>query len=331
MPNPDRIAALIVKGYTKPLTTAEQQELDEWAGRSEENRLLVERLNDRQVLTEQLKTYFEVMKEAGKREPVPAARKPVIRMFPKRVAVVLGLLLVGVLAVGGWYWYQHRQQPAVMLTPVMKEMRTHSGQTDSLVLSDDTRVWLNGDSRCYYPEPFMADTREVLLVGEAYFEVPKDSTKPFIVKILSGSDTLQVTVLGTRFNIAADSVRKQVVTTVLQGSVNIKKGADTVLLHSGEQVIANNSGLSAPLKTDTGLTMAWKKNRFECQNVPINQIMNQFKNWYGIEVEYYGSVGDHFFGMFDREKGLPYNLRIIEATGRVTFIVSGNHILVKNL
>lgn len=331
MPNPDRIAALIVKGYTKPLTTVEQQELDDWAGRSEENRLLLERLNNRQVLTEQLKTYFEVMREAGKREDPLATRKPAAPGFLKRVAAMLGLLLAGVLAVGAWYWYQHKEQPEVVSTPVTKVMMTNSGQRDSILLPDNTKVWLNGASRCYYPDAFMTGTREVLLVGEAYFEVSKDNTKPFIVKTLSGSDTVQVTVLGTHFNIKSGTAGKQVVTTVLQGSVNIKKGANTVLLHTGEQVIASNSGLSAPLKTDTGLTMAWKKNTFACDNVPINQVMNQFKSWYGIEVEYYGAVGDHFSGVFDNKKGLLYNLRIMEATGRVKFIVSGNHILVKNL
>lgn len=65
-----------------------------------------------------------------------------------------------------------------------------------LVLSDGTKVWLNADSKIKYPVSFGQDKREVSLRGEGYFEVAKDSTRPFIVS----TDKMDVRVLGTTFD-----------------------------------------------------------------------------------------------------------------------------------
>lgn len=66
-----------------------------------------------------------------------------------------------------------------------------------LVLSDGTKVWLNADSKIKYPVSFGQDKREVSLRGEGYFEVAKDSTRPFIVS----TDKMDVRVLGTTFDV----------------------------------------------------------------------------------------------------------------------------------
>ena len=66
-----------------------------------------------------------------------------------------------------------------------------------LVLSDGTKVWLNADSKIKYPVSFGQDKREVSLRGEGYFEVAKDSARPFIMS----TDKMDVKVLGTTFDV----------------------------------------------------------------------------------------------------------------------------------
>jgi ferric-dicitrate binding protein FerR (iron transport regulator) len=330
MPNPDRVAALIVKGYTGPLAVAEEKELADWAGQSEENRLLLERLNNRQELTANLQEYYSVMREAGQWKDGPATHtRSVYQSLKRAAALALG---IAILVAGAWYMRKGATSPEVLVrSVVMLSKTTTSQQTDSLYLPDHTQVWLNNSSSLAYPDTFMTARREVVLAaGEVYFEVAKEK-KPFMVKVLSQQDTVQVSVLGTHFNIKAGTAGKEVVTTVLQGQVNITKGTGSTLVNTGEQVIADNKGLSAPHKVDTSIAMAWRRaDVFECKNVPISQIMNQLKRWYGIEVEYYGSVADHFSGVFEKKNGLSANLRIMEATTRVKFVIAGNKIVVKN-
>ena len=85
-----------------------------------------------------------------------------------------------------------------------KEERFHvisvpRGGEYCLKLSDGTIVYLNAESKLSYPVTFSETERKVHLVGEAFFDVQKDTTKPFIVDM----DSLQIRVLGTEFGVRA--------------------------------------------------------------------------------------------------------------------------------
>jgi ferric-dicitrate binding protein FerR (iron transport regulator) len=69
----------------------------------------------------------------------------------------------------------------------------------SLTLSDGTKVWLNAASSLKYPTSFTGKDRKVEITGEAYFEVTHNADMPFKVD----KDGMEVTVLGTHFNVNA--------------------------------------------------------------------------------------------------------------------------------
>ena len=72
-------------------------------------------------------------------------------------------------------------------------------KTFKVVLSDGTIVHLNAGTSFTYPEQFnLANNRKVILKGEAYFEVFKDKTKPFIIE----ANDVNIEVLGTTFNLS---------------------------------------------------------------------------------------------------------------------------------
>ena len=89
----------------------------------------------------------------------------------------------------------------------------------ALTLSDGTRVFLNSDSKLVYPVTFGNECREVILQGEAYFEVAKDEKRPFIVK----TSDLSVQVLGTAFNLSCYPDDLRVETTLVRGSVKVEE------------------------------------------------------------------------------------------------------------
>jgi transmembrane sensor len=81
----------------------------------------------------------------------------------------------------------------------LNEYVTLPGEIKEFVLSDGTKVWLNSKSVLIASEPFIDETREILLIGEGYFEVAHDAEKPFIIK----TSSLKTKVLGTHLNISA--------------------------------------------------------------------------------------------------------------------------------
>jgi len=69
----------------------------------------------------------------------------------------------------------------------------------TIYLSDGSVVWLKGKSQLIYPPNFVGNTREVTLIGEAFFDIAKDQKKSFIIH----TSQFTTSVLGTSFNIKA--------------------------------------------------------------------------------------------------------------------------------
>ena len=86
-------------------------------------------------------------------------------------------------------------------------------EVEQLTLPDGTKVWLNKNSIFRYPKEFDENNREVHLEGEGYFEVKKNSSKPFVVH----SESMQVRVLGTIFNLKTDQANRSAIATLVQG------------------------------------------------------------------------------------------------------------------
>ena len=85
-------------------------------------------------------------------------------------------------------------------------------------MPDGSKVWLNASTSLVYKNSLWSTKREVDLSGEAYFEVAKNKYLPFIVS----SKKINTRVLGTKFNVRARAEEHRVVTTLLQGSVQME-------------------------------------------------------------------------------------------------------------
>ena len=128
-----------------------------------------------------------------------------IRTFSAAAAVALLCLSV-------WTAYLYMQPAAIQTVSTLAETRT-------VRLPDGSSVMLNHYSSLSYPEKFKSDKREVELNGEAYFEISKDKKHPFIVQ----TETMDIQVLGTHFNVDAYQNNPDVKTTLLSGSVAVSE------------------------------------------------------------------------------------------------------------
>jgi ferric-dicitrate binding protein FerR (iron transport regulator) len=162
-------------------------------------------------------------------------------------------------------------------------LTTPKGRTISATLADGTVVWLNAGSSITFPTAFTGNRRTVSMTGEAYFEVAKDKTKPFIVK----TTDQDIEVLGTHFNVNAYPDEASVKTTLLEGAVKIKGQ----VLKPGEQYSQGNI-----TKVNTDNVIAWKNGYFNFDNADIQVVMRQMARWYDVEVGFEDKISYVPFG-----------------------------------
>ncbi|WP_455785820.1 FecR family protein [Butyricimonas faecihominis] len=184
----------------------------------------------------------------------------------------------------------------------------------SLELADGTRVWLNAESRLRYPVAFTGKERKVEMEGEVYFEVAKNKEKPFIVTV-NGVD---IRVLGTSFNVSA--YQEEVVTTLVEGKVQLKKGNEQVILSPNQQAIWSDDEFRVK-QVDARNYVLWKEGIFYFEDVDLETILDDMARWYNVNVFYMNpALKEMKFSVEIRRYGdINEILRRIGQTKRVKF------------
>ena len=162
---------------------------------------------------------------------------------------------------------------------VYNKMETLTGMEYTLALSDGSLVYLNAETSVKYPVVFGESERMVELDGEAYFEVAKDASRPFIVR-MNGVD---VKVTGTSFNARAYRNEGKVVTTLIEGRVEVNGKA----IVPGEQARyeVGNGDLEVA-KVDVEHFIAWKEGYFVFRNERLEDVMRTLARWYKVEYHF---------------------------------------------
>ncbi|PUZ26929.1 FecR family protein [Chitinophaga costaii] len=193
-----------------------------------------------------------------------------------------------------------------------------------LILADGTKAWLNAASSIKYPTAFPGKERKVEVTGEVYFEVAHNAAKPFIVV----ANEQVVEVLGTHFNINAYPDEANVKTTLLEGSVKIVAGKNSVVIKPGQQS-TTRSGRITVGPADLDEAVAWKNGYFQFKDEKIASIMRKLSRWYNIDVQYEGKVSEEGFnGAISRFKNISQVLKMLEKTKVVHFKIEGRRVTI---
>ncbi|WP_270594575.1 MULTISPECIES: FecR family protein [Butyricimonas] len=155
------------------------------------------------------------------------------------------------------------------------------GHEYMLILNDGTRVWMNSKSELSYPVAFGENVRRVRLSGEAYFEVTKDSVRPFIVEVDRG---FEVKVLGTHFNIKAYDTDDSYETTLVEGKVQVSQGHKTkITLEPSEQMVIGKDGRHEVRVVNTSYYTAWHEGWFYFNDESLEQVLIMIGRWYDVD------------------------------------------------
>lgn len=187
-----------------------------------------------------------------------------------------------------------------------------AGQRAQITLEDGTEVWLNAQSTLKYPSKFLKNTRKVEVEGEAFFDVAKDSKRPFIVN----ANHVNLEVLGTQFNIYSYSESKCAEATLVEGSLKVTDKLNvnnSVVLKPNEQVSYKNGKLSVSPISNADYFL-WREGIYSFDNERLIDIMQKLELYYDITIE----VKDPeifnvtYTGKFRQRDGIDDILRILQ-------------------
>ncbi len=192
----------------------------------------------------------------------------------------------------------------------------------SLILSDGSKVFLNSDSELTYPVHFDKSRREVILKGEAFFEIARDSKRSFVVK----TDMIDVKVLGTVFNVMAYEDEPQVQTTLLSGKVEVAMHNTNKQnqLMPGYQAVCERSTKHLYIKKiDAHFKSLWRDGVIVLEDDSLESVMRMLSRWYDVKYVYKDSLsGSHTFtGKIDRNIALDDVLKKISLLGGPSFVI----------
>ncbi|HEY0609378.1 MAG TPA: FecR domain-containing protein, partial [Chitinophaga sp.] len=213
--------------------------------------------------------------------------------------------------------------------PVYNTLEIPRGGEYRVVLPDSSVVWLNAASSLRFPTRFSGSTREVYLSGEAYFEIAKNKSKPFIVSI----NNISVTVTGTQFNVKGYPDENYVNTTLVEGGVELRSNdnpaAKPVLLRPGYQGVWENKKITVK-EAYLEEALAWKNGLFVFRSEPIGSIMRKLSRWYDVEVQFQDTaVTDlRLTGTIRKYESIQKVLEMLALTQKVKFTIDDKNISV---
>jgi len=202
----------------------------------------------------------------------------------------------------------------------------------NLTLSDGTKIWLNSNSKLRYPTKFSGKERLVELEGEAFFDVSKNKDFPFVVKM----NDFQIKVLGTSFNVNAYNDEKEIITTLVEGRVEVKdqlRNQKETLLPNEQFCINKHNGDFKKTHVDTEIYTAWKNGRLVFQNERLEDIMIRLSRWYNVEVFFLNNESKNlrFTGDLTRYEDFNNVLEMIGFTNKVKFSIKNRSVLIEKL
>ncbi len=252
------------------LATRKEQDIEAQIAEAEQIVHAMERIDSR-------KAFVQVEKRIQKQQD----GLRFLQIF-SRVAAVL---FVPLLITSVWLFYQQGGQNTTEQFS-MQKITNPPGVRSEIVLPDGSRVWLNAESTISYQVPFDLRSRDVKLTGEAFFDVKKDSQRPF--HVVSGN--VNVSVLGTRFNCKAFPEDTTVEVTLAEGIVRLSstgaKRVKEVTLKPGERaLISKGTNQTSISSGDIEKNIGWFEGKLVFDECPLPEVARQLERWFGIEVE----------------------------------------------
>lgn len=256
---------------------------------------------------------------------IDKSKKP-IRVWLK---VACSLILLGVSVWVGLHSYPHPEvSPGTSEEAVETVSKNNSpGQKTKIHLQDGSIVFLNSDSKITYPADFL-NNRQIVLEGEAYFTVSKDTLHPFKVKARG----ITTTALGTAFNVSTFNKGEKVKVTLVSGKVKLNKESkkDHLILNPGEESLLSEAeeGFHKEL-VDISKRIMWTDGILIFEETPILEVIDQLERWYGVKIKIKGNVARSLCsGTFQNNEMLDNVLDVLSSSVGFEYKLNGKKVVI---
>ena len=215
-------------------------------------------------------------------------------------------------------------KPQLVIQNVVKT--TNWGERLNFQLPDGTKVKLNAGSTLTYPEQFMDDQRKIILSGEAYFKVAKDTLKPF--RVVSGSIVTEA--LGTEFYVSYYSGHDSTVVALTEGKIRVSTDLNDVIVSPGQSVSyqSNTRQLKSYNYIDRQLT-SWTENLLIFESADWSEIENKLERWYGVEIKNNNTQNKWDYSAKFKDYSLEDVLKSICYAKNLRFEINGDQVVIR--
>lgn len=228
---------------------------------------------------------------------------------------IAAVLLVSISIAGvGWYYstYAIHTPQQTKVANNIKHTTTY-GKKLTITLPDGSIVKLNSGTNIEFPETFKNSSREVFLTGEAFFEVKKDPSRPFIVK----TPMITTRVLGTSFNIKAYDDENTVEVTLATGKIGVAvQGAQEIVLTPSYQLSYNKlTQKITHQKVDLDPYLGWKDGVLRFDNETLITAIPKLEKWYNVRIKLQNQAAENcsFTGVFS-------NASLVQVLEHLSFV-----------
>lgn len=213
-------------------------------------------------------------------DPINTGRKITRLNVILRYAAVLTALVLGV----GIYSISTRKNKSTQPTSLDLVQSNPLGRRSSFSLADGTKVYLGPGSALSYSADFSGNKREVILKGEAYFEVTKNREKPFMIY----TENLRTQVLGTTFKVSSFQ-GSPILVSVTSGKVRVDRlteedTQELAILNPGEQVSYHQHSGVQKSSFNIENVKNWKQGHLVFDGTPLLELTNQISRWYNVSI-----------------------------------------------
>jgi transmembrane sensor len=205
---------------------------------------------------------------------------------------------------------------------------TLAGEKLHLKLADGTHIWLNSKSQFEFPDRFDPHERRVKLVGEAFFDVAEDSSRPFVVE----TKGLSATVLGTSFNISTKE-NELINVSLVSGKLKVTPDQNMrdFYLEPGKQLSFDTQLQKEKINDfDVNYITAWKEGKLYFRDAGLPEVVSILEDWYGVKITLIN--GTHldwnYSGEFQRQT-LESVLNSLSYTQKFTYSIKGKEVTFK--
>jgi ferric-dicitrate binding protein FerR (iron transport regulator) len=344
----------LIDYFSGHLTAEDSTILNNWIEKSKENQLFFDQLSDIWQSANFIKHHEtidveEAWKEIQYRLHKSNSGQQQNRFKWLKVAAILILAFIA----GGFGHYFLSQKPEPTQPPLHVEYVAPLGSRSFIKMPDGSKIWLNAGTTLNYTTSFGSGNRKVKLSGEAFFEIAKNPHLPFIVQ----TSELNITALGTKFNVKAYDEEKTIETTLIEGSVKLEgnnfklaedvvlkrnekaiftKKAQTVQINDKKQLPANELTEVKP-KTELKIIssvepapiISWKEERWVINNEKLGSLSRKLERRFAVNIIFENELlKEYSFGGTLEDETLEQVLDAICSSSPIKYLVDGKTVYI---